>query len=404
MSALVTEKTACKNEEDFIDYSYLVHMVRIETWQPHAQGVRHLRFRYFSILEDSMRIAQLAPLIDTVAPAGVAPLQRLIHYLVEALTDRGHDVTLFAGVGSQTRAKLHALPSITPSTNRRIQYASKVLQFERGLLSDGMFDVVHSHLDCLALPFARRAVVPVITTVYDGLECPSTAGLFAEYDELPLVAYSERQRGQVPTARWMATIYPGLPEDARQFRRITGGYLAYLGPLPSTMFGVSLLKLAQASGLPFRIAGSMPSTPQRAEQLRRQMKDHDIEYVGEISQADEENFIGSALAVILPEDLRTSWSLTTIEALACGTPVITVAAHPDAQFIEDGITGFICTDDGDLASAVKRVAGLDRQHCRDAFEANFTLDRMVEDYLKVYAMVGAEKASESGERRIRTHR
>ena len=117
-----------------------------------------------------MRIAQLAPLADTVAPRGVAPLQRLIHHLVEALTDRGHDVTLFAGVESQTRAKLHALPSISPSSNRRIQYASEVLLFERGLLSDASFDVIHSHLDCLALPFARRAVSPVVTTVYDAFD------------------------------------------------------------------------------------------------------------------------------------------------------------------------------------------------------------------------------------------
>lgn len=338
-----------------------------------------------------MRIAQLAPLADTVAPRGVAPLQRLIHHLVEALTDRGHDVTLFAGVESQTRAKLHALPSITPSSNQRMQYASKVLLFERGLLSDASFDVIHSHLDCLALPFARRAVSPVVTTVYDTFHCSSTADLYAEFNELALVSHSERQRAHVPRARWVATIYPGLPEDALRFRPETGDYLAYLGPLSSTTLGPSLLSLAHETGIPFRIAGSLPSNRHAAEQLRRQMKCHDIEYLGEIAQADEEAFLGSALAVILPEGIRTPSSLTTVEALACGTPVVTVAAHVDAELIEHGITGFVCPHNHDIALAVKRVGNLDRHHCRDAFEANFTLDRMVEEYLKVYKMVGSER-------------
>jgi glycosyltransferase involved in cell wall biosynthesis len=338
-----------------------------------------------------MRIAQLAPLIDTVAPRGVAPLQRLIHHLVEALTDRGHDVTLFAGVESQTRAKLHALPSISASSNRRLQYASKVLLFERGLLSDASFDVIHSHLDCLALPFARRAVSPVVTTVYDALECSSTADLYGQFNELALVSDSERQRAHVPAARWMATIYPGLPEDSLRFRPDTGDYLAYLGPVSSTTFGPSLLSLAHDTGIPFRVAGSMPPSHHDAEQLIRDMKRHDIEYLGEITQADEEEFIGSALAVILPEGNRAPSSLTTVEALACGTPVVTVAAHVDAELIEHGITGFVCPHSHDIASAVKQIDRLDRHHCRDAFEANFTLDRMVEEYLKVYTMVVKER-------------
>jgi glycosyltransferase involved in cell wall biosynthesis len=338
-----------------------------------------------------MRIAQLAPLVDTVAPDCAAPLHRLIHHLVEALNDRGHDVTLFAGVESQTRAKLHALPSITASSNQRMHYASKVLLFERGLLSDASFDVIHSHLDCLALPFARRALSPVVTTVYDAFDCSTTAGLYAEFNELPLVAHSDRQRAHVPAARWMATIYPGLPEDALGFRPDTGDYLAYLGPLSSSMFGASLLTLVRETGIPFRLAGSLPSNRQCAEQLRQQMRCHGLEYFGEMNQADEEEFIGSAMALILPEGVRTPSSMTTVEALACGTPVVTVAAHPDADLIEDGITGVVCPHNDDMAFAVKRVVGLDRQHCRDAFEANFTLDRMVEEYLKVYTMVGNER-------------
>ena len=338
-----------------------------------------------------MRIAQLAPLVDAVAPDGAAPLQRLIHYLVEELTDRGHEVTLFAGMESQTRAILHALPSITPGSHQRMHYASKVLQYERGLLSDASFDIIHSHLDCLALPCARRAVSPVITTVYDRLECSSTAGLYAEFNELPLVAHSERQRAQVPAARWVATIHPGLPENVLRFYPDTGGYLAYLGPISFPMLGPSLLTLSRETGIPFRMAGPMPSSRQCIEQIRRHMKSHDIEYLGEISPADEEEFIGSALALILPEGLSTPSSLTTVQALAYGTPVITVAAHQDAPLIEHGITGFVCPHHDDIASAVKRITSLDRQHCRDAFEANFTLDRMVEEYLKVYAMVESER-------------
>jgi glycosyltransferase involved in cell wall biosynthesis len=189
----------------------------------------------------------------------------------------------------------------------------------------------------------------------------------------------------------MATIYPGLPEDSLRFRPDTGDYLAYLGPVSSTTLGPSLLSLAHDTGIPFRVAGSMPPSRHDAEQLTRDMKRHDIEYLGEITQADEEEFIGSALAVVLPEGNRAPSSLTTVEALACGTPVVTVAAHVDAELIEHGITGFVCPHSHDIASAVKQIDRLDRHHCRDAFEANFTLGRMVEEYLKVYTKVVNER-------------
>ena len=129
-----------------------------------------------------MRIAQLAPLADTVPPRGSSPVQRLIHYLVEALAERGHEVTLFASAKSRTTAKLHALPPIGRGSNRRLEYAAKILLFERGLFSDESFDVIHSHLDCLALPFVRRASSPVVTTVYDTFECSSTVDLYTQFN------------------------------------------------------------------------------------------------------------------------------------------------------------------------------------------------------------------------------
>jgi glycosyltransferase involved in cell wall biosynthesis len=335
-----------------------------------------------------MRIAQLAPLVDTVAPRGVSPVQQLIHHLVEALIERGHDVTLFASGESQTTARLHALPCIARGSSYRMQYAAKVLQLEYGLFSEESFDVIHSHLDCLALPFARRALSPVLTTVYDPCDTSSTAELYAEFNDLPLVSHSVRQRSIVPTARWVGTIYPGLPEHAFQFRPNPGDYLAYLGPLSPETLHSSLLSLTHDTGIPLRIAGPWPAYNRSySEQLNMRLQCHNVEYMGEIDEAEEDEFLGRALAVILSEAPTTLSGVTTIKALACGTPVVTVASHPDAELIEDGITGFTCVHHDDMAFAVERVARLDRRDCRDAFEANFTLNRMVDEYLKVYKTV-----------------
>jgi glycosyltransferase involved in cell wall biosynthesis len=341
-----------------------------------------------------MRIAQLAPLSDTVPPRSTSPVQELIHHLVEALTERGHDVTLFASTEPQTPATLHALPAVGHGFNRRLEYAAKILLFERGLFSDESFEVIHSHLDCLALPFARRACSPVVTTVYDALDCSRTTELYAQFNDLPLVSHSERRRSHVPTAQWVATIYPGLPEDSVQFRPNAGGYLAYLGPPSSRPLHPLLRSLSHETGIPFRMAGVLPAHYRAsAQDVRRQLERHSIEYIGALSDAEEEAFLGEALAVILPEGSTTLSSLTAIKALACGTPLLTVGAHPDAELIEHGITGFICARHEEMAWAVTQAAGLDRRHCRDAFEANFTLDRMVEEYLTVYKTVRDARTS-----------
>lgn len=225
--------------------------------------------------------------------------------------------------------------------------------------------------------------------MYDPLDCSSTAELYTQFNELgacvPLGAPTfPRADGKI----WVATIYPGLPEDALRFRPKIGNYVAYLGPLSPKTLGPSLLSLSHDAGIPFRVAGSTASHDRSSvEYLRMQMKCHDIEYIGEISVAEEEEFLGSALAVIQPEGSRSLSTLTTVKALVCGTPVVTVAACPDAELIEHGITGFVCPHNYDMAFALEQVSDLDRRHCRDAFEANFTLNRMVEEYLRVYKTV-----------------
>jgi glycosyltransferase involved in cell wall biosynthesis len=241
------------------------------------------------------------------------------------------------------------------------------------------------------LPFARRAFSPVLTTVYENFESSSTAELYARFHDLPLVSHSARQRARVPMAKWVAAIYPGLPEDGFRFRPNTGHYLACLGSFSPETLPSSLLSLAHDTGIPLRIAGPW-SADNRSEsvQLKLRRRSQDIEYIGAITEAEEEDFLGGAFAVILSEGLTTLSSFTRLKALACGTPVVTVDTHPDAELIEHGITGFVCAHYDDMALSVNRVAALDRRHCRDAFEANFTLDRMVKEYLTAYKAVRDE--------------
>lgn len=338
-----------------------------------------------------MRIAQVAPLDESVPPAFSGEVQALVSYLTEELIRLGHQVTLFASGDSLTTARLEAVwPEAIRSRHALFNFHAPLsVLLERAFFSGEDFDLIHSHVGLVAFPMARRSGTPVLTTVHGRVDLPEVAPVYAEFREQPLVAISNAQRRPLPWANWAATIYPGLPRDLHACRLHPGQYLACLGRISPESALDQAIKLAQHAGLPLYIAGRVEAVDQdyfRAE-IEPLLSDPHVQYLGELSGLEKSEFLANAYALVAPCDWREPFSLALIEALACGTPVLAYRWGANPEIIEDGVTGYLCDNYSEMVAAVKEISAIDRSRCRQAFEEYFTAERMAQDYLELYERV-----------------
>lgn len=335
-----------------------------------------------------MRIAQVAPLWESVPPKLYGGTERIVSYLTEALVQLGHDVTLFASGDSITAARLepicsHALRLNTGIFNRD---APMTMLVEQALGRPGNFDVIHSHLDFVGFPVARRNPVPTVTTFHGRLDLPELTPVFREYAEMPIVSISDAQRKPVSWANWQATVYHGLPRDLYEFHPEHTGYLAYLGRIAPEKRPDHAIEIAKRVGIPLRIAAKVD--PMDREYYHSEIEpllSHPlVDYIGEITDIEKNDFLGNAIALVCPYDWPEPFGLVLIEALACGTPVLAYRRGSIPEIIEDGATGFVCDDLNEMTAAVHRIQEIDRRDCRLSFDQKFSVERMAKDYLKVY--------------------
>ena len=335
-----------------------------------------------------MRIAQVAPLNYCVCCEGSDSTHRLIHHLTESLVGWGHEVTLFATGDSRTTARLEPVWP-TPVQSQRLVEAPVTLLLERAFFSTQSFDLIHSHLDVIAFPYARRCQSPVLTTIHAASDSPWLGYAYQEFHELPLVSLMDAQRRPLRGANWAATIYPGLPLDSHAFHPRPGRYLAFFDCMCPDTAPLQAVQLAKEVGLPLLMAGRIDPAYREyfALQIEPLLGGPEVAYIGDITGGEKESFLGNALALLAPSRHASSEHLSFIEALACGTPIIAMASNSHAELIQHGITGYICMTYREIVQAIEKIAQLDRCHCRDTFEANFSLERMVQDYLAVYEKV-----------------
>ena len=336
-----------------------------------------------------MKIAQVAPLYESVPPHGYGGTERIVSYLTEELVRLGHDVTLFASGDSVTAAKLEAIypQSLRLATGLCCREAPLTLQLERafGAKSD-QFDIIHSHLDVTGFPLVRRCRTPVLTTLHGRLDLPELLPVVQEFPEMPVISISNAQRRPLAWLNWQETVYHGLPANLYSFHPEQGKYLAFLGRISPEKRPDHAIALAKQTGMPLRIAAKVDPVDREyfATQIEPLLDHPLVEYVGEITDEEKNDFLGDAYALICPYDWPEPFGIVLIEALACGTPVLAYRRGSIPEVIEDGITGIICEDLNQMMSSFDMVPKLERRRCRDSFEQRFTVERMVRDYVKVY--------------------
>jgi glycosyltransferase involved in cell wall biosynthesis len=337
-----------------------------------------------------MRIAQVAPLYESVPPKLYGGTERIVSFLTEELVRLGHEVTLFASGDSQTSAKLVAAcpRALWRDDNCRETLPYHVRLMELVFQDVSRFDVVHFHCDYLHFPLLRRHRCPSVTTLHGRLHEPDLLPLFEEYAEVPLVSISEDQRRPIPWANWQATVHHGLPPHLHTFRDRPGKYLAFLGRISPEKRLDRAIAIARQAGMPLRVAARIyPEERDYFEHTIAPMLEEArdwVEFIGEVGSADKDEFLGNAHALLFPIDWPEPFGLVMIEALACGTPVIAWPNGSVPEVVEHGRTGFIVDSVEEAVACVRHVAGLSRPAIRRAFEERFDAARMTQNYLAVY--------------------
>jgi len=338
-----------------------------------------------------MRIAQVAPLAESVPPKLYGGTERVVAWLIDELVDLGHDVTLFASGDSATRAKLVSVcpRALRLGRPRADPIAAQACLLDAVAKQAGDFDLVHVHVDWLHLPLLSRLGVPFVTTPHGRMDLPGFSDVVRRFPNAPFVSISNNQRVPLIEANWLGTVYHGLPENSLRPSTEPGSYLAFLGRLTAEKGPEIAIRIARESGMPLHISAKVP----RGERgyfknaLEPQIDGDQIRLTGEVDDKTKEAFLAGAAALLFPIDWPERFGLVMIEAMACGTPVIAFRSGSVPEVIDHGVTGFIVDDEEQAVQAVGRLGELDRRKVRARFEERFTAKRMAKEYLQHYEVL-----------------
>ncbi len=335
-----------------------------------------------------MKIAIVAPLAEAVPPPLYGGTERVVAVLAEELVKHGHDVTLFAAGDSQTSARLVACTdrSLRLNPDGLLPCVSTVAELAEVYARADEFDVIHSHVDWLAFPFARLSDVPTISTIHGRLDLPVIHNTFARFPEQPLVSISDAQRKFVPECNWLGTVHNGIALDHFRFRPDPGQYLVFLGRITPEKRPDRAIEVAAKAGRRLIIAAKVDPADQEyydetiAPLIRRSPW---VEYVGEVGEKEKADVLGQAYAYLFPIDWPEPFGLTMVEAMATGTPVIAWRGGSVEEVVKDGVSGFICDSIPAMVAAVGRVSELKREDCL-AQAQRFSPEAMTQKYEQMY--------------------
>ncbi len=347
----------------------------------------------------SLRIAQIAPLFESVPPKLYGGTERVIAYLIEPLVKAGHEVTLFASGDSRTSARLIPVcPAALRLTACRDPLAHHMILFEKVRRMAHAFDIAHFHTDYLGYSLQRQLDIPNVTTLHGRLDLPDLVPLYEEFHDMSLVSISDAQRAPLPGANWRGTVYHGLPRDLYRFHPERGNYLAFIGRISPEKRADRAIAIAKSCGIPLKIAAKIDTADRDYfhAQIEPLLSHPLVEFVGEIGESEKEKFLGGALGLLFPIDWPEPFGLVMIEAMACGTPVVAYRSGSVPEVLEDGLTGFIVQTHEEAVAAVGKLPSLSRERCRQEFEKRFVAEVMAANYLKVYERLMRGRGSLDG--------
>ena len=335
-----------------------------------------------------MKIAQVAPLIESVPPRLYGGTERIVFYLTEELVRLGHNVTLFASGDFITSAELAPCCTralrLDPTVRDTIPHFMLMIDKVRQHADE--FDILHFHLDLFHFPLFRSLAAQTLTTLHGRQDLGDLKPFYSRFGEMPLVSISNDQRKPLPHANFIATIYHGIPAELHRPSFEQGSYLAFLGRISPEKRPDRAIRIARAAGIPLKIAAKVDKVDEDyfRNDILPLLDGPGVEFIGEINEREKTKFLGEAAALLFPVDWPEPFGLVMIEAMACGTPVLAFRGGSIPEVIDVGVTGDVVENEEEAIAALPAILSYDRRAVRQRFEQRFTATRMAKNYVSTY--------------------
>ncbi|PIV00193.1 glycosyl transferase [Candidatus Shapirobacteria bacterium CG03_land_8_20_14_0_80_39_12] len=341
-----------------------------------------------------MKIAILSSIHWRTPPRDYGPWELIASWVTEGMVKRGHQVTLYATGDSITQGQLKWICPRPISEDHDLepkvyQYLHSARVFEEA----ENYDIIHNHYDAYPLVFSKLVKTPVVTTIH-GFSSPQVREIYQRYSNTYFVSISMADRKHAPDLNYIGNVYHGIPLNEYQFNDRPESYWCFIGRI-SPEKGIHLaVKLIKKLGLRFKIAGLIQDQKYFDNEIKPFL-DPKIEYLGTVSDEVKKDLLKNALGFLHLNTYPEGFGLTLIEAMACGTPVIGMNLGSIPEVIEDQKTGFVVNTLEEAEVAIKKIDQISRKDCRERVEKHFTVEKMVDEYEKVYHQILEKKKTTS---------
>ena len=343
-----------------------------------------------------MKIALVAPLEESVPPTKYGGTELVVYNLAEELTKLGQQTTVLASGDSKTSAKLEAifpravrkLPQAKDMTNRdAFKYigAARAVKF----LAENKFDIIHNHLGWRLLPFSDLIKSPMVTTLHGPLNIAHQQLVYGQFPQANYISISLSQRQSMPELNFTANVYNGIQIERFDFSPLGGDYLAFLGRMSPEKGPLEAIQIAKQAKEKLIMAAKVDVSDKKffIKKIKPLINAKQIKFIGEVDHRAKVKLLGQAKALLAPIQWPEPFGLFFIEAMACGTPGLTLNQGSAPEIISDGGTGFVCQTEAEIVDKIKIIKTIDRNTCRRHIEKNFTAKIMAENYLSAYEKI-----------------
>lgn len=325
----------------------------------------------------------LSPIAWSTPPKKYGPWEMVVSLLTEGLVKRGIDVTLFATADSHTLAKLHAVcprPYEEDKTIMRRVYECLHISeiFERA----NEFDIIHNHFDYIPLSYSALVDTPVLTTIH-GISTRKILPVYKKYNNRTFyVSISDAYRCE--ELDYIDTVHHGIDVKNFYFNEKPQDYLLCLSRIDNEKGIKEAIKVAKMTGRTLRIAGIVPDEDYFEKEVQPHIDNKQIIYEGHVDDERKRELLSNAYVLMHMINFDEAFGLSVVEAMASGTPTIAMSRGSMPEVISDGETGFLVKSVEEAAEAVNKIDSISRKKCRERAEERFSVDRMVDSYIKVY--------------------
>lgn len=347
-----------------------------------------------------MRIAQLAPLVESVPPEAYGGTELVVHLLTEELVNQGHQVTLFASGDSKTSAHLIAGSEEylrkQESSNRHRWAAYDINMLTNLRKMQNEFDIIHNHMGWQALPFAELLKVPMVTTNHNPL-LDYCRDIYLEYAHVPYVSISDayRRYNHGDRLNYVATVYNGINIDQYSTARAPGDFLLFIGRLSKVKGAADAIRIARQLDMPLIMAGKMDLSDE--EYYYREVEPELAKYpgakhIGEVGPQKKAELYSQAKAVVYPIAFEEPFGLVMAESIASGTPVLALDRGSVREVLTDGETAVIANSIEELVERFAEIEKIEEETCRSRARMLFSKEHMAAGYSEVYKQLCCHSA------------